>query len=242
MGMPVTVEIAGGPSVPEGAIEDVFAYLAAVEHRFSPFRQDSETTALNQGWLAWNNASPDMREVLAIAEDMKLRTSGYFEIHCPGGRIDPTGVVKGWAIHKAALRLDAAGIGNFLIDAGGDIQCRGAASDGSAWTIGIRSPFNQREIVKVIRPRGYGVATSGTYARGQHIRDPHRPGCPITDILSLTVIGDDVLLADLYATAAFAMGREGIYFIEEMPRMEGYVIDRDGVATQTTGFEAFVTP
>lgn len=238
MGMPVTVEIVECPS--GQVIKDVFAYLADVERRFSPFRQDSEATALNQGGLAWEDASADMREVLAIAECMKHRTRGYFDIRRPDGQIDVSGVVKGWAIGNAALLLGAAGVKDYLVDAGGDIQCRGEAPDGTGWKIGIRNPFNEHEIVKVIYGRECGVATSGTYARGQHIRNPHRPGCPIIDIVSLTVIGGDVLLADLCATAGFAMGREGIHFIEEVPQLEGYMIDRDGVATQTTGFRAFV--
>ena len=97
--------------------------------------------------------------------------------------------------------------------------------DGEDWTIGIRNPFNEREIIKAVTPKGRGIATSGTYVRGQHIYDPHRPGRPIEDIVSLTVIGPDVLEADRFATAAFAMGKAGIHFIEEMPGLEGYVVD-----------------
>ena len=63
---------------------------------------------------------------------------------------------------------------------------------------------------------------------------------PITDILSLTVIGPDVYEADRFATAAFAMGRSGIDFIEDFPGFEGYMIDKDKQATYTTGFTRFV--
>ena len=90
-------------------------------------------------------------------------------------------------------------------------------------------------------PRGRGIATSGTYVRGRHIYDPHRPALQITDIVSLTVIGSDVLEADRFATAAFAMGKAGLYFIEELPCLEGYVVDSNGIATQTSGFRAFVS-
>ena len=70
--------------------------------------------------------------------------------------------------------------------------------------------------------------------------NPKDPHIPINDILSLTVIGPDIYHADCYATAAFAMGSEGIYFIEDMPRVEGYMIDRDGRATFTTDFNKYV--
>jgi thiamine biosynthesis lipoprotein len=179
--------------------------------------------------------------VLAIAAQTRSETRGYFEIRRPDGRLDLSGIVKGWAIRNTARFIKAAGVQNFFVDAGGDIQAVGQNAEGEDWKIGIRNPFNEQEIIKVVAPRGRGVATSGTYARGQHIYDPHRPLRPITDIVSLTVIGPDVLEADRFATAAFAMGAAGIHFIEARSRLEGYVVDMNGIAMQTSGFRAFVT-
>ena len=238
MGMPITVEVVDGAAA--RLVEDAFAWFAAVEQRFSVFRADSEITAINEGRLAPGAASPEMREVLAIAARTKRETGGFFDIRRPDGRLDPSGVVKGWAIRNAARALAASGARHFLVDAGGDIQCQGQAEDGEPWRIGIRNPFDETQTVKAVRPRGRGMATSGTYVRGQHIYDPHRPGQPIHDVVSLTVIGPDVLAADLYATAAFAMGRDGIGFIENHPDLEGYLIEPDGVATQTSGFKDYV--
>jgi thiamine biosynthesis lipoprotein len=240
MGMPVSVELPGEDAA--ALIEDSFAHFAAVERRFSVFRADSEITAINEGRLAPGEASAEMREVLAIARRTRQATAGYFDIRRPSGGLDPSGVVKGWAIAMAARRLRAAGARDFLVDAGGDIQCHGRAPDGTDWRIGIRHPFDETAIVKAVSPRGRGMATSGTYVRGQHIYDPHRPGEPITDIVSLTVIGPDVLQADLFATAAFAMGRDGIAFVERTPGLEGYLIDSEGYATETSGFRDYVTP
>ena len=135
-----------------------------------------------------------------------------------------------------------AGARDFFIDAGGDIQSSGRNAAGKEWSVGIRNPFNAAEIIKVVYPRGRGIATSGTYVRGQHIYDPHAPGRPIVDIVSLTVIGPDVLEADRFATAAFAMGKDGIVFIEQTPGLEGYVVDSNGRATLTSGFEAYCAP
>jgi thiamine biosynthesis lipoprotein len=238
MGMPITVEIVDYPH--NGIFDDVFAYFAAVDRRFSLFKPDSEITAINQGHLPLTASSADMQAVLQIGEHIKQQTHGYFEVRRPDGRVDPTGIVKGWAVRNACRLIEAAGARSYFVDAGGDIQTRGKAADGKDWMIGIRNPFNDQEIVKTVRPRGHGIATSGTYVRGQHIYNPHQPGQPITDIVSLTVIGADVLHADLYATAAFAMGEEGIYFLEERPHLEGYLIDRKGLAAQTTGFSAYV--
>ncbi len=52
----------------------------------------------------------------------------------------------------------------------------------------------------------------------------------------MTVVGPNILDADKYATSAYAMGKNGIYFIEELAGFEGYAIDKKGVATMTTGF------
>jgi thiamine biosynthesis lipoprotein len=240
MGMPITVDIVSASAT--SLIGAAFAYFAAVDRRFSLFRPDSEITALNEMRLSPNAISAEMREVLLLAERTRRETRGYFQARRPGCGLDPSGIVKGWAIRNAARMIEAAGADNFLVDAGGDIQSHGTAADGEAWRIGIRNPFNTSETVKVVQPRGRGVATSGTYARGQHIYDPHRSARPITDIVSLTVIGGDVLEADRFATAAFAMGRDGIFFIEDRPGLEGYLIGADGIATQTSGFKDYVAP
>ncbi len=134
-----------------------------------------------------------------------------------------------------------AGVCDFFIDAGGDIQSGGSNAERNDWRVGIRHPFRGDQIVKVVYPRGRGIATSGSYARGAHIYNPYAPDRQ-SEIVSLTVIGDDVLEADRFATAAFAMGRDGIYFVEETPGLEGYLIDAGGRATMTTGFEECCAP
>jgi len=69
--------------------------------------------------------SDEMREVLALAETTRVESNGAFNIRRPSGFIDPSGIVKGWAILNAADRVRAAGIKNFYVDAGGDIQTGG---------------------------------------------------------------------------------------------------------------------
>jgi thiamine biosynthesis lipoprotein len=238
MGMPITVEIVGETG--GAVIEAVFDYLAAVDRRFSTYRPDSEIEAINRGEIAEADYSREMREVLTLAEVTRGETGGYFDIRGKDGRLDPSGIVKGWAIRNAAAIVARAGFRDFYVDAGGDIQSCGMNPDGEEWSVGIRSPFNHDEIIKVVHPRGHGVATSGTYVRGQHIYDPFVPERPIVDLVSLTVIGRDVLEADRFATAAFAMSDDGIYFIEQTPGLEGYAVRRNGRAIMTTGFGAFV--
>jgi len=132
--------------------------------------------------------------------------------------------------------LQQEGFTNFYIEAGGDTQVSGP----KPWTIGIRNPFNINQIVKVVSLTNQGLATSGTYIRGQHIYNPHQSDQEITDIKSLTVVAKNVYEADRFATAAFAMGRQGIEFIEKKSGLEGYMIDADQIATFTSGFESYV--
>jgi thiamine biosynthesis lipoprotein len=237
MGMPITVEIvdADDPAI----LDAVFSYFEDVDRRFSTYKPDSEIEAINASRLAEADCSDEMREVLALAEQTRRETAGFFDIRKADGALDPSGIVKGWAIRNAAAVVECAGVCDFFIDAGGDVQSSGRNARGEEWSVGIRNPFDQAEIIKVLQPRGRGIATSGTYVRGQHIYNPHAPDRPIDDIVSLTVIGPDVLEADRYATAAFAMGWDGILFIEQAPGLEGYAVDSHGYATLTSGIEAY---
>jgi len=240
MGMPITIDVGGASS--DELIETVFGYFEHIDRRFSTYRADSEITAINRGDVPVVEWSGEMTEVFALARQTKDETGGYFDIRKPDGSLDPSGIVKGWAIRNAAAIVQRAGIRDFFIEAGGDVQSCGKNASGQDWSVGIRNPFDAHEIVKIVYPRGRGLATSGTYVRGQHIYNPHAIDSPIQDIVSLTVIGADVLEADRFATAAFAMGREGILFIEQTPGLEGYVIDTNGRATPTTGFGALCLP
>jgi len=237
MGMPITVEVVD-PGVTEADIEKVFAYFRAVDDTFSTYKEHSEIAKINRGELGEEAYSDDMKTILAVSEQTRQETRGYFDIR-HNGILDPSGIVKGWAILQAAHLLKDGGLTNFYIDAGGDIQVAGN-KDGEPWRIGIRNPFNRKEIVKVLVVTDKGVATSGTAIRGQHIYDPHNPDTSLQDVVSLTVIGPNVLEADRFATAAFAMGKRGIFFIQQLPGFEGYMIDASARATFTSGFERYV--
>lgn len=240
MGMPITVELVGDHG--GRAVEAAFQYFHDVDDRFSPYKLDSELSAMNRGDLLGTHLSPEMNEVLGLAELTRHETAGYFDILRPDGRIDPSGLVKGWAIRNAARLVDVLGFHNYCLEAGGDIQCRGHNARGQRWRVGIRSPFSEHEIVKVLVPGDAGVATSGNYVRGEHIYDPHAGASAPNGIAGVTVVGADIYEADRFATAAFAMGSAGIGFIEETPGLEGYSIDRNGLATMTSGFERFLAP
>src|SRR6266567_7025667 len=172
MGMPITVEVVD-PSVTEADIENVFASFRAVDDTFSTYKEHSEISKINRGELCEEEYSDEMKTILALSEQTRQETRGYFNIY-HNGIADPSGIVKGWAILQAAHMLKEAGFTNFYIDAGGDIQVAGKKG-GNPWRIGIRNPFNRKEIVKVLAVTDKGIATSGTAIRGQHIYDPRNP-------------------------------------------------------------------
>jgi thiamine biosynthesis lipoprotein len=238
MGMPVTVEVVDA-SATEDLLNSVFDYFEYVDCKFSTYSDQSEISRINRGALLLEESSEDMRTIFALAEQTRVETDGYFDIQ-HAGAYDPSGVVKGWAISNAAGILRQKGASNFYVEAGGDIQMSGGNQDGEKWRVGIRNPFNPDEIVKALSVTDCGVATSGTYVRGQHIYNPKDEDDPLTEVVSLTVIGPDICDADRFATAAFAMGKQGIFFIESLQGFEGYMIDQDQRATYTTGFQRYL--
>jgi thiamine biosynthesis lipoprotein len=238
MGMPVTVEVCGDAQ--RSSIEQAFEYFEYVDRTFSTYKKDSEISRINNGELSEEAYSDDMKEIFALAELTKSQTDDFFDIRTPDGSIDPSGIVKGWAIQKVAELLHSLGHDNFYVEAGGDIQTSGKNADGEEWRIGIRNPFDREEIIKAVYPRGNGIATSGTAARGAHIYDPHEKKPVETNVASLTVIGPNVYEADRFATAAFAMGERGISFIGSLDGFEGYQVNKNGVATMTAGFNNYV--
>ncbi len=237
MGMPITIEVVDANSVQE-EIEKVFAYFSSVDDTFSTYKDTSEISRINRGELSAAEYSEEMKAILALSEQTKIDTHGYFDIQ-QNGIYDPSGIVKGWAIQNAAHLLKAQGFSNFYIDAGGDVQVAGYKDD-ALWRVGIRNPFNRNEHVKVLALTDRGIATSGTAIRDQHIYNPHNRAMPLQDVVSITVIGPNIYEADRFATAAFAMGKKGIQFIEKLAGFEGYMIDAQARATFTSGFERYV--
>lgn len=240
MGMPVLLEIVDAAATQED-YDMIFDYFTAVDERFSTYKDTSEISQLHRGEVTLNAVSADMKEVFALSDETARQTNGYFSIHTPKGTIDPSGLVKGWAIHNAAELLRKRGFNNFYIEIAGDIQTGGHDAQGNEWSIGIRNPFEREEIVKVVYPKGKGIATSGTSARGSHLYNPHDSSATEFPFLSLTVLGPNIYEADRFATAAFVMGTEGLYFIDALDGFEAYSIDSKGIAHMTKGFESYTT-
>jgi thiamine biosynthesis lipoprotein len=229
MGMPILVEVRdedGGD-----AVERVFDWLRAVDATFSTYRADSEISRLNRGELALDDAAPDVRTVLARCEELRAETAGYFDVHAgSAAAVDPSGLVKGWSVDRAAAILDEAGLGDYAIDAGGDLRVRGRRR-----RVGIQHPLVADAVAAVVETSDAAIATSGAYNRGAHVLDPHTRRAP-DGVLSVTVVGPELATADAYATAAFAMGAAGPAWTAGLRNYEALTILADETVRVTAGF------
>jgi FAD:protein FMN transferase len=236
--------------IEENVVDACFTWFRRVDDLFSTWRADTEIMQIARGELRAENASQEMRDVLALSEQMRLESNGAFDIaFCARANIapraglaplDPSGIVKGWAVERAGEILRAAGASCFFVNAGGDVLTRGRpAGSPAGWRVGIQHPWEPHRVAAVVAVAGGAIATSGRYERGDHVLDP-RSGLPALDVASVTVIGPDLAIADAYATAAVVLGpAEGIAWLATRVGYEGMGITDRREVLLTTGFDRY---
>jgi thiamine biosynthesis lipoprotein len=243
MGLPVSVHLRGGdPAGPdaEACVARVFADLRRADEVFSPYRDDSDLSRWERGELTLDAADATLAEVVALCNDARGRTGGWFE---PRGlpdprtgapRYDPSGLVKGWAVERAATHLAGLDGYGWCLNAGGDVLVH-APDDQPPWRIGIEDPADPARIMRVLGRRSGAVATSGAAHRGAHIIDPHSRQ-PATAVRAVTVVGPELLWADVFATAAAA---QGPWAMDRLDRLDGYealLVTASGLQRVTDGW------
>jgi thiamine biosynthesis lipoprotein len=216
------------------AIDDVVAWLHRVDVVFSPFKPTSDVSRLSRGELRLADADPEVRTVLELCADVTAASAGHFTA-LVDGRIDPTGLVKGWAVERASRLLRRHGSVNHAVNGGGDVQLAGEAAPGRPWTVGIVDPHDRTRVLTTVEGRDFAVATSGVAERGPHIRNPFS-GAPATALAAATVVGPSLTYADAYATAAFVMGSDALRWIAGVPGYAVLLVDPDGRASTSAGW------
>jgi FAD:protein FMN transferase len=241
MGMPVSIALRGRHAeTPEAlrACESVFAELRQVDRVFSTYRDDSAVSRLSRGELRLADCPPEVAEVVALARAAQQQSAGAFSVHLPGPdgrrRFDPSGVVKGWAVQRAARLLTTLDDTDVCLSAGGDMVCRVTDPDRPPWRVGIENPADPRSVLAVLPVRSAAVATSGTTHRGQHLVDG-RTGQPVTGVASVTVIAFSLTWADIDATAAYAHGAPAAEWLRTRPGRSGFIVWPDGTTTTIDG-------
>jgi len=160
----------------------------------------------------------------------------------PAVRLDLGGIGKGYAVNRAARAL--APLGDFLVDAGGDIFASGHGPDGDGWVVAVANPLNEDENLDVVRLRGEALATS-TVARRRwqrdgrwlhHLIDPRTGEPALSDSLSVSVIAPSAVEADVFAKVALLLGsEEGKRFIDAQGA-HALFVGSDGSCQATTGW------
>lgn len=243
MGMPISVRLRG-PGVrdpaAESVVDDVFAWLRRVDAVFSAYRPDSELNRHRRKELTLAACDPMLAEVFELCTEAAQRTDGWFDpqVSTHGGRLlDPAGIVKGWAVQGAGELLSTLGGCDHYINAAGDITMLVRESSAPPWRLGIADPHHGDRLVDVVTWRTGGMATSGTAARGGHVYNPFT-GKSATELASVTVVGPELLWADVYATAALARGSAAQQWLSTLDGYEHFAVTADGQYWHSDGWAA----
>jgi len=216
------------------AVREAVSWLHDVDARFSPYRSDSEVSLIDAGLLSVDQASADLRQVLGLCDQVIARTDGYFTTR-PWGHFDPSGLVKGWAVQRAADILLGHGLVDHSVAGGGDVQVHGLRGPGRPWVVGIADPHRPGTVLSTVPLTDGAVATSGTAERGAHVVDPHT-GRAASELASLTLVGRELTWVDACATAALAMGRAALAWVSEHKDLQALAVDAAGQASWTDGW------
>jgi thiamine biosynthesis lipoprotein len=242
MGTVFSFDVRGGdPGAIRTALREAVAELHRVNEVFSTYRDDSEVSRLARGDLTLEDCDPMVVEVLELGAEAERSSDGWFSMRYEG-RLDPTGIVKGWSAERAARRMAAAGATGVSVNGGGDVQLLGVPGPERPWRVGVSDPLRPGGLAAVVSAAGtaeLAVATSGTAERGAHIVDPRTGRSAVTDLVAVTVVAPSLTWADCWATAAFAMGsREALGWLESLPDVEALLITAGDEVRCTGGLAA----
>jgi thiamine biosynthesis lipoprotein len=240
MGMPISLALRGRHAHDdraELAWQEALATLRELDRVFSTYRPDSAISRLGRGQLDLALCPPEVVEVLTIAETARRESGGAFDVERTGPDgspvLDPSGVVKGWAVERAARAFDALEETDLCLSAGGDLVCRTRMPGSDGWRIGVEDPHAPRRTIAVVPVRDGAVATSGSAHRGRHIVDPRTGEVP-TALASVTVVGPDLTWVDIEATVGFVLGEDAHAWLTRRPGRSGLIVRSDG-STQIFG-------
>jgi len=194
------------------SVQSACAILHDADATFSLYKPDSYLSKLRDGIASLNDAPLEFRNIYAECALWKKNTRGWFDAMTPQKFFDPSGIVKTWAAKRAALYLESNGFHDFTFNAGGDIYLSSELEPHWLWRIGL-SNLNPLASARagnnmVINLEGTpyrGVATSGSTEKGDHIWAKGKP-TKDHEVLQVTVVSEDLVVADIWATAIYAGG------------------------------------
>lgn len=225
-------------------IQQACAILHEADNTFSLYKPDSPLSQLARGEVSVAQCPPVVDEIWNECDRWEQATDGWFSAMTPEHTFDPSGVVKTWAAKRAAEHVLSQGIVDFTLNAGGDVWLADGLASETDWRIGISKPVSiasdEAGVLAVIDLKDTAfraLATSGSAERGSHIWNPKAPGkAAANELLQVSVVAEDLVRADVFATAAFAEGPRAIARLDALPNLEALFVLADGQLAATRGF------
>lgn len=233
MEMPVAIEVLD--QVQGEHIEYVLEFLKEIDQTLSPYKKFSDISKFNSKTLRKEDLKPLARRIFKLCEETQLQTDGYFNAGVEN-HFDPAGLVGGYAVSECAKKLLEFGYKNFYIELGNDLQISGL-KNGLPWKVELPTPPSSRRIA--LKLTNVGMATSGLNIQGLLIYNPHKKKL-VSEIDSLTIIAPNAYEADRFSTAAFAMEKKAIAFLDRTPGLEGIIFYKNGRLAKSEGFDQYL--
>ncbi len=206
---------------------------------------------------AWGFGFKNKVEVTKNIVDSIMQFIGYQKVKLLDGKlikndprlqIDANAIAQGFSVDLVAEMFENKGIKNYLVEIGGEVRSKGVNSKGKIWRVGIDKPVDgsepeNRELQSIIKLEGKSISTSGSYrkfyvkdgVKYSHTINP-KTGYPAQSrLLSASILADDCMTADAFATVCMVNGVEGsIAFQKQHPEVEMYLIFTDSTNQYAT--------
>lgn len=208
---------------------------------FGPSAKISEQPSLDQ--IQQLLPLVDYQHVIVDAANNTLSKSAQSEL-------DLSAIAKGYAVDLVADYLISKGVSNFLVEIGGEMRSSGVKPTGESWRIAIEAPYvNEQRVYEILELKDMAIATSGDYRnyfesegkRYSHTINPKTGSPVIHNLASASVIMNDCMDADAFATAFMAMGVDKALKLANEQRIAAYFIYRDGEQFNAVASEEFVS-
>ena len=236
------------PAETELAVRSSAQILHEADEIFSLYKPESPLSRLARGETSIDKLPPIVSEVWDLCEKWSEVTDGWFKPFNQNNMFDPSGLVKTWAAENACLKLEEFGIADFAMNAGGDIRLSKLISPGITKRVGVSKPVSISEktgaltVLDLNNTEYFAVATSGSAERGEHIWNP-KTGEVSNQLVQVTVVAKDIVTADIFATAAYAAGDQGLRLLEKHEgELQALLVYPNGDLESTKGFTKLISP
>ena len=232
-------------------VNEIFKRIFKKSMEISSLTDGMFDITVGQVVRAWGFGPDTAYHAANINIDSLLEFVGYDKVYLidnklvksnPGVMLDFNAIAQGYSVDLVSEFFQSKGIDNYLIEIGGEVYCSGLKNGNTNWRIGVDRPIegNQvagEEIQAVVYLSNKGLATSGNYrkfyydddsVKYSHTINP-KTGRPVRhNLLSATVIANDCMTADAFATSFMVMGLErSIYFLKRHPEIDALLIYSD---------------